>query len=224
MAVMVRSGSAAHLRNALASGFQNTRTAWSSLGSWSASDPLGGRRQVQDQGQGSLIFFLCFAIKSFHLQQNFPHCLLGSSISTVSGVPIHAILLLPLRSLRCSWHSSVSGRTSSYKLVAAICHSAPPSLETPRFSSCSFCQMQGNFWVEAVASHSSFSSCTIFPNRTLLALVRNPLISSIPHFPKACPPNYAHPHHMGGSSPWTRPWAPGCGDTLKALAGDQRPI
>ena len=29
---------------------------------------------------------------------------------------------------------------------------------------------------------------------------------------------------MGGSSPWTRPSASGCGDTLKALAGDQRPI
>ena len=28
---------------------------------------------------------------------------------------------------------------------------------------------------------------------------------------------------MGGSSPW-RPSAPGCGDTLTALAGDQRPI
>ena len=27
---------------------------------------------------------------------------------------------------------------------------------------------------------------------------------------------------MGGSSPWTRPSAPECGDTLKALAGDQR--
>ena len=29
---------------------------------------------------------------------------------------------------------------------------------------------------------------------------------------------------MGGSSAWTRPWAPECGDTLKALACDQRPI
>ena len=28
---------------------------------------------------------------------------------------------------------------------------------------------------------------------------------------------------MGCSSPWTRPSAPGCGDALKALAGDQRP-
>ena len=29
---------------------------------------------------------------------------------------------------------------------------------------------------------------------------------------------------MCGSSPWTRPSAPGCGDTLKELAGDQNPI
>ena len=28
----------------------------------------------------------------------------------------------------------------------------------------------------------------------------------------------------GGSSPWTRPSAPECGDTLKTPAGDQRPI
>ena len=29
---------------------------------------------------------------------------------------------------------------------------------------------------------------------------------------------------QGGSPPWTRPSAPECGDTLKAPAGDQRPI
>ena len=29
---------------------------------------------------------------------------------------------------------------------------------------------------------------------------------------------------VGGSSAWTRPSSPECGDTLKALAGDQRPI
>ena len=29
---------------------------------------------------------------------------------------------------------------------------------------------------------------------------------------------------VGGSSAWTRPSAPECGGTLKALAGDQRPI
>ena len=36
--------------------------------------------------------------------------------------------------------------------------------------------------------------------------------------------NGQHSGEMGGSSPWTRPSAPECGDTLKALAGDQRPI
>ena len=29
---------------------------------------------------------------------------------------------------------------------------------------------------------------------------------------------------VGGNSAWTRPSAPECGNTLKALAGDQRPI
>ena len=36
--------------------------------------------------------------------------------------------------------------------------------------------------------------------------------------------NGQHPGEVGGSSPWTRPSAPECGDTLKALADDQRPI
>ena len=36
--------------------------------------------------------------------------------------------------------------------------------------------------------------------------------------------NGQHSGEMGGSSPWRRPSAPECGDTLKALAGDQRPI
>ena len=36
--------------------------------------------------------------------------------------------------------------------------------------------------------------------------------------------NGQHSGEVGGSSAWTRPSAPECGDTLKALAGDQRPI
>ena len=36
--------------------------------------------------------------------------------------------------------------------------------------------------------------------------------------------NGQHSGEMGGSSPWTRASAPGCGGTLKALAGDQRSI
>ena len=35
--------------------------------------------------------------------------------------------------------------------------------------------------------------------------------------------NCQHAGEMGGSSPWTRPSAPECGDTLNSLAGDQRP-
>ena len=36
--------------------------------------------------------------------------------------------------------------------------------------------------------------------------------------------NGQHSGEVGGSSAWTRPSALECGDTLKALAGDQRPI
>ena len=36
--------------------------------------------------------------------------------------------------------------------------------------------------------------------------------------------NGQHSGEVGGSSAWTRPSAPECGDTLKALSGDQRPI
>ena len=36
--------------------------------------------------------------------------------------------------------------------------------------------------------------------------------------------NGQHSGEVGGSSTWTRPSAPGCGDTLEAPAGDQRPI
>ena len=36
--------------------------------------------------------------------------------------------------------------------------------------------------------------------------------------------NGQHSGEVGGSSAWTRPSAHECGDTLKALAGDQRPI
>ena len=35
--------------------------------------------------------------------------------------------------------------------------------------------------------------------------------------------NGQHSGEVGGSSAWTRPSAPECGDTLKALAGDQHP-
>ena len=47
---------------------------------------------------------------------------------------------------------------------------------------------------------------------------------SAPGGPGKADENGQNSGEMGGSSAWTRPSAPGCGDTLKALAGDQRPI
>ena len=49
----------------------------------------------------SLTFFLCFSLKSFHLHQNSPHRSLVSYVSAICSVPIHTILLLPLRHLVC---------------------------------------------------------------------------------------------------------------------------
>ena len=52
-----------------------------------------------------------------------------------------------------------------------------------------------------------------------------------PHLPRSAPrgtgkagENGQNSGEVGGSSAWTRPSAPECGDTLKAPAGDQRPI
>ena len=55
--------------------------------------------------------------------------------------------------------------------------------------------------------------------------------TTVPTYPGSAPwgtakagENGQHSGEVGGSSAWTRPSAPECGDTLKALAGDQRPI
>ena len=60
-----------------------------------------GLRQVQNQCHRSSILFFCFAIKPFHLHQDLPHGLLGSSIPAICGVPIHTILLLPVFHFWC---------------------------------------------------------------------------------------------------------------------------
>ena len=49
-----------------------------------------------------LLHFLAQKVHRFHLQQNCPHRLLGSSISAVCSVLIHTVLLLPLGHFRCS--------------------------------------------------------------------------------------------------------------------------
>ena len=73
--------------------------------------------QVQKQSNCSLLTFLRLPIKSFHFHQYFPSRLLGSSISTIRGVPLKWILLLPLHPFWCSqgfpptyqrWHEAQS--------------------------------------------------------------------------------------------------------------------
>ena len=178
------------------------------------SDPLEGPCLVQDQGQGSFLFFLCFAIESFHLQENFPHCLLGSSISPVSSVPINPIPLLPLRHLKCSRasHHRIKIGTSAIGL-SLVTFFGRTSLLQP-FSSLFhllrelhdfFSRVFWDFWVDAIDRIPlQFWPYTIskpFPDRTLLHLVRLPLISSIPHFSKACRPSSARFRHSANALP-----------------------
>ena len=66
------------------------------------TDPLKSLCQVEHQCHCSPSFFACSVFESLHHQQNFPHCSLSSSISAIRGVPFHAVLLLPLRHLKCS--------------------------------------------------------------------------------------------------------------------------
>ena len=66
------------------------------------TDPLECPCQVQHQCHCSQFFFSCSLFEPLHLQQNFSHCSLSSSFSAINSVPINAVLLLPLRHLKCS--------------------------------------------------------------------------------------------------------------------------
>ena len=124
------------------------------------ADPLKSLRQVQDQGHSSLFFCL----------QDFPHCALSSSVTTIRGVPLPAILLLPLchfwRSqgfppASQSWHErnrpftcDILRNQEEHRRAGLLrpffaLHQLLQELHG--FSSCLFCQVQGNFRVESVA-------------------------------------------------------------------------
>ena len=66
------------------------------------ADSLECLRQASDQSHSPLILCFCSCTKSLHFQQYLPHCALNSSISTIRGVPINSILLLPLHHFWCS--------------------------------------------------------------------------------------------------------------------------
>ena len=130
MAVMVWSGSAAHPSNCTRLWCSKVPAQHSQDLPWEAevrcpgphhrkTDALEGLRQVQDQGQGSLIFCPCSVFEHLHLPQNIPDCLLSSSISAISSVPINAVLLVshsppyvlsrrPTNESTLAWAQSVS--------------------------------------------------------------------------------------------------------------------
>ena len=174
MAVLVRSGSAAQPSNCTRPLVLKIPAQVSQDLPWEAevrcpgphhrkTDPLEGLRQSQDQGQGSLIVVPCYTTKSFHLQLNFTHCLLGSSISPTSSVPIHTILMLSLRHFR-STHSFPPTNQCRHERDRSLtrnilryqeqhrCASLLRPLSTllhllqehHHFSSCFSCQFQGN--------------------------------------------------------------------------------
>ena len=112
----------------------------------------------------SLIFCFCLPVRSFHFHRYFPHCALSSSVTTIRGVPLHAILLLPLchfwrsqsfpptnqrwhernRSLTCNIlrYQEKHGRTRLLRPFHTLLHLLQKLHD---FSSCFLCQVQGTF-------------------------------------------------------------------------------
>ena len=116
--------------------------------------------------------------------------------------------------------SSESRRTSLCKLVAAIFLLVPHfRSHSTIFSPCLFRQVyMGILGVEAIASYSCFLPISkFFQLRTQLALVGLPLSSSIPHFSKICPPNFAHSHYTANVLPTLSSLLHNCPTTLHLL-------
>ena len=149
-------------------------------------DPFGCLRLVQHQSRCSQIFFSRAIFEPLHLHQIFPYNSLSSSISAISSVPINSIPPLPLRRLKYSqsfsstyqrWHernrplARNTFRNQEEHRRASLLRPLATLLqflhELRHFSSCFFCQNQGNFWVDATATHSCF--CLI-QTRCLLQL------------------------------------------------------
>ena len=139
------------------------------------ADSLECLRKVQHQGHSHSILCFCSSIKSLHFHQYFLHCALSSSISTIRGVPINSILLLPLRHFWCSpgfpptdqrrhkrnWpltrdvlqNQREHRRAGLLRPFSTLFHLLQ---ELHDFSARFFCQVQRNFWVESVTFHSCF--------------------------------------------------------------------
>ena len=182
------------------------------------ADPLECLRKVQHERHSPSILCFCPSIKSFHFHQYFPHCTLSSSISPV----INAILLLPLCHFWCSQgfpptiNVGISGIGLSLvtffgikkNIVAGLLRPLATLLhflqEFHHFSPGFFCQVQRNFRVESVASHSCFclvqSRCPC-PDRLLSISATLPHIPPTPNSSMACSAYSVFPRHIANTLP-----------------------
>ena len=153
IAVMVASGSAAHPSNCTRLWCSKYPRKLKCVAQAQTTRRLARSNAfARDQSHSSSILCFCSSIKSLHFHQYFPHGLLGSFIRAVRGVPIHAILLPSLRHFWCSQGFPPTNQRRR-KRNRPLTRDAQ---EFHNFSSRFFCQVQKNFWVESVASHSCF--------------------------------------------------------------------
>ena len=181
MAVMVRSGSATTSFELHSSLVLKVPAQHSQDLPWEAevrrpsphhreTDPLEGLRQVQNQGHCSQIFFSCSVFEPLHLHQNVPNCSLSSSISAASQSAryfcCHFASSMPSALPTNVWrernppltrnilrYQEAQCRAGTLRPFSSLFHLFQ---EIQNFTSRFFCQDQGNFWVEAIASHSCF--------------------------------------------------------------------
>ena len=137
------------------------------------TDSLESLRLVQHQGNCSQIFFSCSVFEPLRLHQNFPDCLLSSSISAISSVSINTILPLSFHHFWCSQsfppayqrrhqrnrpltrdilrYQEEHRRTSLLRPFSTLFHLFPI---TPPLLLLFLSSTPGRLWMEAVASHS----------------------------------------------------------------------
>ena len=167
------------------------------------TDPLECLRQAQDQGHCSHIFLSRAIFEPLHFRQNSPNCRLSSSISAISRVPINPILLMPLRHFWCPQSTDVSNvginaiglslvtffGIKKNIFVEACCGLFPLCSTLSKKLHLFLLSSPTELWGGSHRILLLSSPCTLstlFPVRTLFALVGLPRISSNPHFSEAC--------------------------------------
>ena len=159
------------------------------------TDSLEGLRQVQDQGQSLLIFFLCFPIHSFHpIRISHTVCwappCLPSVASSGALTTSHQRINVGMSAIGLSL-VTFFGIKKKYRRACLL---RPFSTLLHLFqelhcvSSCFLCHIQEDFFGRRPSEPTpvfALYNLDTFPIRPLLALAGLPPISSTPHFSKA---------------------------------------